>query len=209
MPVHAELFKHGANRPDLLLNGDKRRHRRLPLAIKGRFMRADRIDNACELRDISVGGACVVTDTPVSVGENIVAYFENLGGLDGTVVRTSEDAFAFQFRISEHKREKLAAQITWLVNRDDYPDDLGRAHERVGMTGRKTTLKVEDGIVVDVDLLDVSVSGASVGTTARPAIGCEVSVARLAAIVRRHHEKGIGVEFVRVLPEASLRAHFS
>ncbi|PPC79949.1 MAG: pilus assembly protein PilZ [Hyphomicrobium sp.] len=208
MPVNAELLKRGAKRPDLLLNGDKRRHRRLPLSIAGRFMRADRIDYDCQLRDISVGGASIMTQTHVSEGENIVAYFQNLGGLEGTVVRTHDQGFAIQFRISDHKREKLAAQITWLINREDFPDEFGRAHERLGMAGRKTTLKVEDGIVVDVDLLDVSVSGASVGTTARPAIGCEVSVARLAAIVRRHHEKGIGVEFVRVLPEASLRAHF-
>lgn len=208
MPVNAELLKHGANRPDLLLNGDKRRHRRLPLSMAGRFMRADRVDYACELRDISVGGASVISQTHVSVGENIVAYFQNLGGLEGTVIRSMSEGFAFQFRISEHKREKLAAQITWLANREDFPEEFGRAHERVGMTGRKTTLKVEDGIVVDVDLLDLSVSGASVGTTARPALGSEVSVARLAAIVKRHHEKGIGVEFVRVLPEAALRAHF-
>ena len=43
------------------VNGDLRRHRRVPMELEGRFMRSNRDEHGCHLKDISVGGACVVT----------------------------------------------------------------------------------------------------------------------------------------------------
>ncbi|MFN0218163.1 MAG: PilZ domain-containing protein [Hyphomicrobium sp.] len=195
-------------RTELLLNGDRRRCRRVMMVLQGRFMRADHSEHACTLRDVSVGGASVMTEAPVDLGEHIVAYFENLGGLQGTVARQLEGGFAFQFNVSDHKREKLAAQIMWLINRDAYPDAMGRSHERIGKRGERATLKLEEGVTVDVELLDLSASGASIGTSARPAIGADVSINKIPAVVRRHHEKGFGVQFLTVLPEETLSAVF-
>lgn len=190
------------------LNGDLRRHRRVPLVLAGRFMRSNREEFVCELKDISVGGAFVITDSPVEMGERIVAYFAHLGGLEGAVTRIMEGAFAFQFKVSDHKREKLAAQIMWLLNRDDFPDELGRQHDRVGTGGRKATLRFDDGMIIDVELLDLSASGASVYTPARPAIGEDVSLGKLRAVVRRHHAEGIGVQFYTVQDQATLKLLF-
>lgn len=208
MPVQSEIVRRAPARPDLLLNGDMRRHRRLPLVLAGRFMRADRSEFPCTLRDVSVGGASVTTDASVDVDERIVAYFEHLGGLEGSVVREFNGGFAFQFKVSDHKREKLAAQIMWLANREAFPEALGRLHMRTSTAGRKTTLKFHDGVIVDVDLLDLSVSGASIGTTARPPVGAEVWVGRFPAVVRRHHDKGVGVQFLTVQSDEALRAAF-
>lgn len=194
--------------PAVRLNGDLRRHRRVPLDVAGRFMRANREEFTCRLKDISVGGACVSTVQPVETGEKIIAYFDHLGGLEGLVTRSLPDGFAFQFKVSEHKREKLAAQIMWLLNRDDFPAEAGRQHERLATAGRKTTLRFDDGMLIDVELLDLSISGASIGTTARPAIGEEVSLAKFRAVVRRHHQDGIGVQFMSVLDQATLSAAF-
>src|SRR6185312_11688350 len=128
-------------------------------------------------------------------------------GIEGIVTRHTPDGFAFAFKVTEYKREKLAAQIMWLVNRLDFPDDTGRLHERVGTRGRRTTLKVDD-VIIDVELLDLSSSGASIGTHARPPIGSFVMAGRTRAIVRRHHEHGIGLQFLSLLSPEALRESF-
>ena len=205
-------FHSNALRPQLTasvsFNGDMRRHRRVPLELAGRFLRQNRDEHACRLRDISVGGACVMTDAQVEKDERIVAYFDDLGGVEGTVTRLLSEGFAFQFTVSERKREKLAAQIMWLLNRSEFPDELGRRFDRVSVKGRRTTLRFDDGMLIDVDLIDLSASGASIRTPARPAIGEEVAIGKVRSVVRRHHTDGIGLQFYTVLDEAALRANF-
>ena len=126
MAVHSTILRGALQLADAAKTGDMRRHRRLPLALRGRFMRADRNEYTCALKNISVGGAAIVTQQIPEVGERVVVYLEQLGGLEGTVARTTPDGFAFVFKVTEHKREKLAAQIMWLVNRDDFPDETER-----------------------------------------------------------------------------------
>ena len=174
---------------------DLRRHRRVPLKLAGRFMREDRQEFVCELQDISVGGAGIACTAPVTINERIIAYFDHLGGLEATVTRVYRDGFAVQFKVSAHKREKLAAQITWLINRDAFPEEAGRQHERFGTSGRKARLRTAENITIDVDVLDISASGASLGTAARPPIGSPVTVGNFKAVVRRHHDQGVGVQF--------------
>jgi hypothetical protein len=208
MAVHSTILRGALQLADAAKTGDMCRHRRLPLALRGRFMRADRNEYTCALKNISVGGAAIVTQQIPEAGERVVVYLEQIGGLEGTVARTMPDGFAFVFKVTEHKREKLAAQIMWLVNRDDFPDETERLHERVGTRGRRTTLKVEEGVIIDVELLDLSASGASIGTPARPPIGSFVVAGKTRAIVRRHHEHGIGLQFLALLSPEALRESF-
>ncbi|MBS0238526.1 MAG: PilZ domain-containing protein [Proteobacteria bacterium] len=208
MAVHSSILREVLQQADALKAGDLRKHRRLPLQLSGRFMRADRSEYTCQLRDISVGGAAIITPHAPEIGERVVVYLEHLGGLEGTVSRLTPDGFAFAFKVTEHKREKLAAQIMWLINRDEFPEETGRLHERVGTRGRRTTLRVEEGVIIDVELLDVSASGASIGTPARPPIGSLVIAGRTRAIVRRHHGHGIGLQFLSLLSPEALRERF-
>lgn len=208
MAVHSSIIRDMRYQADALKAGDLRKHRRLPLSLSGRFMRADRSEYTCRMRDASVGGAAVVTDNTPEVGERVVAYFEHLGGFEGVVARITSDGFAFVFKVTEHKREKLAAQIMWLINKDEFPAEAGRAHERIGTGGRRTTLRVEEGVIIDVELLDLSASGASIGTPARPPIGSLVVVGKTRAIVRRHHAHGIGLQFLSLLSPEALRDRF-
>lgn len=209
MSVHSDVVRDTLRKVvPRSVSGDMRRHRRLPIEIDGRFMGADRTEHACKSKDISVGGARLVTRGTANVGDRIVVYFEHLGGFDGTVSRTLPDGFAVQFKVTEHKKEKLAAQIMWLANREAYPDELGRAHERTGTGGRRTTLQLDEGIVIDVELLDLSASGASAGTAARPAIGELVQIGKIKAIVRRHHDTGVGLQFISLQTQDALRSNF-
>ena len=82
-------------------------------------MRANKQEFPCKLNDISVGGVSVMAPVEVEVGERIVAYFDEIGGIEGHVVRLFEGGFAIRLTASQHKRDKLAAQITWLINHAD------------------------------------------------------------------------------------------
>jgi hypothetical protein len=208
MAVHSSFIREALHQGDALKTGELRKHRRLPLSLSGRFMRADRSEYTCHLKDISVGGAAIATPHIPDVGERVVVYLDLLGGLEGIVSRHISDGFAFVFQVTEHKREKLAAQIMWLINREDFPDELGRRHERAGTRGRRTTLKVEDGVIIDAELLNLSASSASVGTPARPPIGSFVVAGKTRAIVRRHHENGVGLQFLSLLSPEALRDSF-
>jgi len=137
----------------------------------GRFMRANKQEYPCKLRDISVGGVALMTPVDVEAGERIVAYFDQFGGIEGTVARTFEGGFAIRLTATQHKREKLAAQIMWLINRHELSSAEDRRHERIPIGSKLTSLKLAEGIVVDVRVVDISLSGASISTTARPAGG--------------------------------------
>jgi len=187
---------------------DRRRHKRVAVALIGRFMRANKEDYPCKLIDISSGGAAVTCQVAPSRGERIVAYFDHFGGLEGEVVREFDGGFAFRIDASRHKREKLAAQLTWIVNRAELTAADGRRHERMAPVNRQFTLKLAEGIVIACRVLDVSVSGASLMTPARPEVGSEVVLGTLRARVMRHHRQGFGVQFLEVQDAAQLRAHF-
>ena len=209
MAVTQSLMREAPPQPAAVaFNGDMRRHRRLHLAVKGRFLGPGRTEHSCATKDLSAGGAFLECDAALQAGDKIIAYFEHLGGLDCVVTRATSNGVAVQFKTSEHKKEKLAAQIMWLANRDDFPDELGRVHERVNAGGRRTLMRLDDGITIDVEILDLSASGASLGTHARPDLGEVVTIGKIAAIVRRHHENGIAVQFVTVQSQDALRTHF-
>lgn len=187
---------------------DRRRHRRFPLALLGRFMRANKQEFPCKLNDISVGGISVMAPVDVEIGERIVAYFDEIGGIEGHVVRTFPGGFALALKATQHKRDKLAAQITWLVNQADLGGIASRRHARMSVANKTSTLKLPDDQAVECRVLDVSLSGASIGTEARPPIGSEVIFGKLRCRVVRYHDRGIGVQFLDIPDPEALRRYF-
>jgi hypothetical protein len=187
---------------------DRRRHKRISLSLPGRFMRETKEEHPCKLVDISVGGAAVTSPVGVTVGERIVAYFDHVGGIEGEVVREFEGGFAFKINATSHKREKLAAQLTWLANRNELDDEAGRRHERITPNVGESTLHLAEGIDLTCRVLDISISGASIATPARPDIGSEVVLGKLRARVVRHHPEGFGVQFIDIQNPVALRRYF-
>lgn len=188
---------------------DRRRHRRFAMVLLGRFMRENKQEYPCKLVDISVGGAAMNSPVDVELGERIVAYFDHLGGLEGKVVRVFHGGFAIEIAATPHKREKLAAQITWLVNKHELGTADHRRHERFTLGATKSTiLKHDDGVQTQVTVMDVSMSGASVQTDVRPPVGADVVLGKLRAKVIRHHHEGLGLEFVDIQNPDAVRRYF-
>jgi len=207
MTFHPTNVQRGSGQP-LTLTSDRRRHRRVALTLLGRFMRPNRTEYPCKLQDISVGGAAILAPAAVELNERIVAYFDHLGGLEGNVVRPFDGGFAMQFIATQHKREKIAAHLTFLINRDQMSGLEERRHERTIPRNSVSSLKLSEGIVIPCSVLDVSISGASIGTEARPPIGSEVLLGKLRCRVMRHHDHGIGVQFLDIQNPVALRRYF-
>ena len=200
-----------ARRPQGVLSRivpDRRLHKRIAVTLLGRFMRANKEEHPCKLVNISAGGAAITSPVPVPVGERIVAYFDHIGGIEGEVVRAFDGGFAFNITATRHKREKLAAQLTWLANRVDLGAAAGRRHERITPKNGEQALQLAEGIVLSCRVLDVSISGASIATPARPELGTEVLLGKLRARVVRHHPEGFGVQFLDTQNTTALRRYF-
>ena len=191
-PLGAEALEH---------KGPDRRYPRFALNLPGRFMRPDKLDYPCKLKDISVGGAAFITPTQPTVGEKVIVYLMHLGGLEGPVVRRTSDGFAMSITATQRKRDNLAARIQLLINRTDLAEADERISPRTPMTGF-ATLMLADGTVVECPMLDVSGSGISIVTPIKPPVGAEVILSNERAVVVRHHEEGIAVEFVNQRLEA-------
>lgn len=187
---------------------DRRRHKRLAVTLLGRFMRETKQEHPCKLIDVSAGGAAIMAPVEIEIGERVVAYFDHVGGIEGPVVRVFDGGFAFKIEATKHKREKIAAQLTWLANRAELNDEAARRHDRVAPDQGTTTLTLAEGIVLNCRVIDISISGASIGTPARPPIGTEVTLGKLRARVVRHHAQGFGVQFVDIQNPTALRRYF-
>ena len=174
---------------------DRRRYPRFSLSLPGRFMRPDKLDHPCRLKDISVGGVALVTPVMPAVGEKIIVYLMHLGGLEGAVVRRCNDGFAMSITATQRKRDSLAARIHQLLSHTDLPEEDERTSPRTATSGF-AVLMLPDGTVLECPMLDVSGSGVSIVTPVRPPVGAEVILANERAVVVRHHEEGIAVEFV-------------
>lgn len=189
---------------------DRRRHKRVAVTLLGRFMRENRQEYPCKLHDISVGGAAIKSPVELTLGERIVAYFDHIGGIEGEVIRLMEDGSGFAMKLiaTQHKREKLAAQLTFLLNRHELGDAGERRHERLTPKNPTQSLTLDEGITIACRVIDFSLSGASISTAARPPIGVEVKLGNLRSKVVRHHDEGIAVQFLDVQNPNALRRYF-
>jgi hypothetical protein len=187
---------------------DRRRHKRLAITLLGRFMRESKQEHPCRLVDVSAGGAAVMSPVQPEQGERVVAYFDQVGGIEGPVVRLFDGGFAFKIDATKHKREKIAAQLTWLANRTELGGAAERRHDRIAPSKVSATIHLSEGIVLPCRVLDVSISGASIGTPARPVLGSEVFLGKLRARVVRHHAQGIGLQFLDIQNPTALRRYF-
>jgi hypothetical protein len=190
------------------LSNDRRRHKRIQINCLGRFMRADKAEYPCKLVNISVGGAAMQSPHPVAVKEHVIAYFDEIGRIEGPVNRLTDGGFAIQFAVTAHRREKLAAQLTWLINRKTLGIPEARRHDRIVPKQTEATLTFADGTRAEVRMLDVSISGASVDLNFHPPIGTEVMLGRLRARVTRHHDQGVALQFLDIQHPLALRKHF-
>jgi len=180
------------------LRDERRRFQRVRVNLLGRYMLADRREFPCQVLDMSPGGMSLIAPVNGIAGERVVAYVDHIGRLEGTIIRQFGNGFAMTIAATPRKRDKLAAQLTWLANRHvlNLPED--RRHGRVVPADPITQMVLPDGTTTTCRLIDMSLSGAAVNTKERPPIGSLITVGKTQGRVVRHLEQGFAVEFTRL-----------
>lgn len=188
---------------------ERRYFQRVRVKVYGRFMLEDRTEHPCQVVDMSPGDTLLRADRVGELGEKVIAYIDHIGRIEGVVTRITNDGFAMTIVASERKKDKLAAQLTWLANRHelDLPED--RRHDRVSPRNPISVLQLGDGRQYQCRIVDLSLSGAAVEIDVRPAIGTPVSLGTMRGRVVRHFEDGVAIEFAAVQRVDTLEAEFS
>ncbi len=178
---------------------ERRRHQRVAVQLMGRYMLESRREFPCQTLNISPGGLALLAPVPGNLNERVVVYLDQLGRVEGTVVRHFQNGFAICFSATVRKRDKLASQLTWLANREvlGLPED--RRHERVQPRIPRTIITLDNGQSFVARLIDVSTSGASIATDLKLPMGSRIIVGKLPAKVVRISDGGVAVEFGRLL----------
>lgn len=173
---------------------EQRRHRRVPLRLPGRFLDPVRGEFGCTLVDVSPGGARVAAEIPPALGARIVMLIDGLGRMEGDVVRAGARGFAVRFVTTQRKRDRLGDAITWRFNMERLGLEEDRAAPRKPGSGR-VKIRLKDGVLIQADIVDVSISGAAFICLERPRIGEAVSVGDLTGRVTRWLDNGFAVAF--------------
>lgn len=188
---------------------DRRNFQRVKVNVNGRYMLEDRTEHTCTVVDMSPGDLALRAAKSGEPGERVIAYLDHIGRVEGIISRTSSDGFAMTVIASDHKRDKIAAQLTWLANKHelDLPED--RRHERVTPRNPRSVLALPDGRQYPCRISDLSLSGAAIEIDVRPAIGVQVSLGTMRGEVVRHFNDGIAVEFAVIQQAETLESLFS
>ena len=177
---------------------ERRRFQRVRVDLLGRYMLPDRREFPCQVVNMSPGGLAVIAPVGAQQGERVIAYVDHVGRLEGLVTRTFQNGFAMTISATPRKRDKLAAQLTWLANRHilGLPED--RRHGRAAPRNPISRLILPNGLNVTCRIIDVSQSGAGIASDQRPPIGALIMLGKVQGRVVRHLDDGFAVEFTRL-----------
>jgi hypothetical protein len=180
------------------LSDERRRFQRVQVNLLGRYMLPDRREFPCQVVNMSPGGMALIAPMPGEMGERIIAYVDHLGRLEGRITRSLQNGFAMTIAATPRKRDKLAAQLTWLANRNilGLPED--RRHGRIVPRNPMAQLILPNGVNLTCRIIDVSESGAGIATSERPPAGALVTLGKVQGRVVRHLEDGFAIEFTRL-----------
>ncbi|MEL6661476.1 MAG: PilZ domain-containing protein [Pseudomonadota bacterium] len=169
---------------------------RLPLRLDGRYLDEDGGEHRIASVALSCRSAQIAAHDVPNEGSRLVCYFEDLGRVVGVVARKVPNGFLLRFEQTDRKRDKLADQLVWLMNKDT----LGLTDERASArykAGGAAQLRLKDGGVLNCRVVDISLTGAGFEAFSRaPAIGDIVSTGNLRGEVVRSQGRSFGVRFI-------------
>src|ERR1700709_465161 len=147
---------------------ERRRFQRVKVHLLGRYMLPDRREFPCQIINMSPGGLALLATGFVKVGDRVLAYLDHIGRVEGKITRIIDNGFAMSVGATARKRDKLAAQLTWLANRDilNLPED--RRHDRIIPRNPISILTLEDGSKMTCRIIDMSLSGAGLAAGTPP-----------------------------------------
>src|SRR5213592_1265212 len=177
---------------------ERRRFQRVKVHLLGRYMLPDRREFPCQIINMSPGGLALLAPGIGNVGDRVIAYLDHIGRVEGKITRIIDNGFAMTVGATARKRDKLAAQLTWLANRQilGLPED--RRHDRIVPRNPRSTMIMPDGSAIVCRIVDMSLSGAAIASERRPEVGTLVTLGKTPSRIVRHIDGGFAVEFTRM-----------
>ena len=163
-------------------------------------MLPDMSEHPCQVSSIDADGATLLSDQEVEPGTAIIAYLEDIGRVDGTLKKAIEGGFYVSFNLTGTRRERMERRLEWFEN----SDLAKRRDDRFVPKESVSQITLSDGREYECEVLDISVSGASIKTDILPSIGTHLSLGKMRGRVVRYTADGIGIEFMRQLQPEKL-----
>lgn len=182
----------------------QRSFQRVSVNISGRLMLADHEEHACTAIEMSPGDVSFQCAGRPRTNERVIAYLDHVGRLEGTVLSVAGGGFLMMINATDRKREKLAAQLTWIANKHELGLPEDRRHDRLTPRNTRSEITLDDGRRYPCRLLDLSLSGAAVDIETRPSIGTPLRLGNMRGRVVRHFMEGVAIEFHSVQSREAL-----
>ena len=183
---------------------DQRAFQRVTVSLQGRLMLANYEEYVCTVLNMSPGDVRFACQGRPRPAERVIAYIDHLGRVEGTVIKLTDDGFVMSINATGRKREKLAAQLTWIANKHELGLPEDRRHDRLMPRATQIELTFEDGRRVPCRLMDLSLSGAAVDIDIRPPIGTAIRLGSMRGRVVRHFVEGVAIEFLTLQSREAL-----
>lgn len=183
---------------------DQRSFQRVSVNLQGRLMLANYEEYVCSVIDMSPGDVRFACEGRPKPGERVIAYIDHIGRLEGTTIKLTEGGFVMSIVATGRKREKLAAQLTWIANKHELGLPEDRRHDRLTPRNTLTELVLDDGRRYPCRLMDLSLSGAAIDIDIRPPIGTEIRLGNMRGRVVRHFLEGVAIEFLTLQSREAL-----
>lgn len=175
------------------LHDDRRKHLRVEAPLKARCLDDAGDEFPCLVVNISAGGALLRAKKTPNFGSSVVVYVDRLGRFEGRVIRTGPKSFVVNYEKRRARNAKTADGLTEVLHHGKRTHDR-RTSPRIKQDAPAQVF-FEDGRVAECSILDISLTGASIGISPRPPLGTRLILGRMTAKVVRRHENGVGVVF--------------
>ncbi len=183
---------------------ERRASKRATTAAKGKlFFPQQNYEEECTVLDLSADGARLKASCSVPLGTLVVLYIDGLGRFEGTLIQRDRRNVGLQFKQTEAKRQKVASRVAEFVEGTVSAPTALRVAPRMPAAGGAHQFTTSSGLTEPCEFIDIAISGASIKTELRPAIGETIVFDSTPAVVVRHLPTGIAVAFLG--PDSSAR----
>jgi PilZ domain len=175
---------------------DQRISERIIVTLAGKlFVPAEETTLDCTVVNLSTGGAGVYCPEPPPLAAFVVLYVDGFGRFDAVTTRFVNGELGLRFICKDAKRKRLEQDLTAFVMDGMKGVTRLRRYQRAVASSEIYHFTCANGDQVPCLVQDVSIQGAMLNTTARPALGELIQLGQTCGWVVRHHENGIGVQF--------------
>ena len=164
------------------------------IALLGRYILSDGREFPCQTRDLSADGAAVYAPVRGSAGEEVTLCIGGLGRLSGRVADAFPGGFRIELDLEARRREEMEKRLERLLHRAEGAcQDLRLL---AGEPPQSAPLRLATGEEIAVEVMSLSLSGATVRVGAALAIGMRLVIGKTPGRVIRNIEDCVMIEFL-------------